>query len=258
MVTPSRRTIRLLRQDFAWRPAFDTALARALLIRVSARELPESLWLHRPGSLVAFGRQDVTTPGYPAAVRATRAAGYEAVERLGGGRAAVFHDGTISFSWTIPQDQPREGIRARYDDLAAIMAGAFRRLGGDARVGEVPGEYCPGDWSVNLDGTSKVMGVGQRVAAGAAHVGGVVVVTGSQRINDVLDPVYRALEIPWDPAATGALAERLPGVTWDQVVAAIEAEFAARHDLVPGTIDDATVALASQLEPEHLSPGGIP
>ena len=40
---------------------------------------------------------------------------------------------------------------------------ALQRLGLDARLGELAGEYCPGEFSVNLAGRSKVMGVGQRV-----------------------------------------------------------------------------------------------
>jgi len=37
------------------------------------------------------------------------------------------------------------------------MAAAFRRLGVDARVGEVSGEYCPGAHSVNARGATKLI-----------------------------------------------------------------------------------------------------
>ena len=63
------------------------------------------------------------------------------------------------------------------------MEDSFRRLGVDARVGEIPGEYCPGAYSVNARGVKKLMGVGQRLVPSAAHVGGVVVVNGANRVQ---------------------------------------------------------------------------
>ena len=56
------------------------------------------------------------------------------------------------------------------------MRTALCSLGVDARIGEVAGEYCPGKYSVNARGATKIMGVGQRLARHAAHVGGVIVV----------------------------------------------------------------------------------
>src|SRR5207244_3727585 len=80
-----------------------------------------------------------------------------------------------------------------------------------ARGGEGPGEYCPGEHSVNARGQVKVMGVGQRLVATAAHVGGVIVVSGAERIRQVLVPVYEALGLTWDPSTVGALADEVPG-----------------------------------------------
>src|SRR3954468_15675311 len=89
-------TLRLLNDSFPDDPVLDTAVSRAVLERVAAGELPETLRLARPGRMVAFGKLDVVGPAYPEAVRAARAGGYEAIERLAGGRAAVFHEGTLS------------------------------------------------------------------------------------------------------------------------------------------------------------------
>jgi lipoate-protein ligase A len=131
------------------------------------------------------------------------------------------------------------------------MAEAFRSLGVDARVGEVPGEYCPGAHSVNARGAVKVMGVGQRVVRRAAHVGGVIVVGGADRVRDVLVPVYEALELRWDPGTAGSLRDEVPGVTWEDAGRAVEDAFSARFQLVGSDIDDETVALARTLEPQH-------
>lgn len=167
----------------------DTALSHATLRLVAKGQTPETLRLHRPAAVVAFGPRDRVAPGFADAVAAARAHGFASVERLAGGRAAVFHAGTIAFSWAIPDPRAREGIRPRFDALAEIVVEAVRALGVDARIGEVPGEYCPGEHSVNARGRTKLMGVGQRIIDGAAHVGGVIVVTDADRIRDVLTPV---------------------------------------------------------------------
>src|SRR5207244_3654868 len=77
-------------------------------------------------------------------------------------------------------------IQSRFDEISRLMAEAFRSLGVDARVGDVPGEYCPGAHSVNARGGTKLMGVGQRIVSRAAHVGGVVVIGGAERVRAVL------------------------------------------------------------------------
>jgi lipoate-protein ligase A len=247
-------TIRLLTEQYPDRPAFDTAVSHALLRGAAAGEVVETLRLHQPGSIVAFGRQDVVSPGYLPAVEASTAAGYEAIERLAGGRAAVFHSGTIAFAWTIPSERPRETIKQRFEALASTLLTAFLSLGADARIGEVPGEYCPGAYSINVSGHHKVMGAGQRIIGRAAHVGGVIVVSGGDRISEVLIPVYQALELQWNPTTSGDLAGTVPGITHQDVMAAIVAEFDRRYGLEDGRIEEATLTRAAALEAGHLSP----
>jgi octanoyl-[GcvH]:protein N-octanoyltransferase len=230
----------------------DTAISRATLDGVAAGRLPETLRVHRPGRVVAFGPRDRVEQGFPHAVAAARERGFGAVERLAGGRAAVFHQGTLAFSWAIPDPSPRDGIRRRFDEVADIMVGALRALGVDARVGEIPGEYCPGEHSVNAGGRTKLIGVGQRVVAGAAHVGGVVVVDDADTVRDVLLPVYEALDLAWDPATVGAVDLEVSGVTWDQVEGAVLTAFGGRFDLDEGRLEPETLALAQDLAPRHL------
>lgn len=247
-----RRQIRVLRDTYPGRPALDIAVSRATLQRV-ARELePESLRLYRPDAVVAFGRRDANAPGYTMAVRAARERGFAAIERLAGGRAAVFHETTLAFAWAIPDASAREHVDQRFDELADIMVAAFRALGIDARVGEVPGEYCPGAHSVNTAGARKLMGVGQRVIRGATHVGGVVIIGGSARIREVLVPVYSALGLDWRPQSVGCLEEEIGPLDAEQVERAILSEFATRYDLLPDTVGAGTRELAEALEPDHL------
>ncbi len=250
------RKIAVVRRAFVDPPALDTAVSRAILLRVAGGELGETFRLHVPGRVVAFGRRDAAAPGYGAAVAAASAAGFRPVERLAGGRAAVFHEGTLAFAWSVPDPDPPQRTRARFAELAEVVEAALRRLGVDARIGEVPGEYCPGEWSVNAGGRVKLMGVGQRLARGAAHVGGVVVVSGAELVRAALRPVYAALGLEWDASAVGAVEEEAAGTTVEVVAQAILGELGRRHGVEPGDLDEATLALAHRLRADHL-PGSV-
>lgn len=232
-------------------PALDVAVSHSTLAAVARGEIEGVFRLHVPGAVVSFGSADRVRPGYPRAVQAARAHGFAAVQRLAGGRAAVFHEQTLAFAWASSEPDPRAGIEDRFGTIAGVMVGAFEDLGIDARIGELPGEYCPGRWSVNVGGRVKVMGVGQRLVRGGAHVGGVVVVDDGERIRDVLIPVYRALQLDWDPRTSGALADRSPGLDNAKVIDAIIARMATRFELVPGELPASVLAAAHGLVPEH-------
>jgi octanoyl-[GcvH]:protein N-octanoyltransferase len=244
----------LLTASFPEDPVLDTAVSRALLERVAAGELPDTLRLARPGPMVAFGKQDAVTPGYAAAAGAARDRGFEAVLRMAGGRAAVFHEDTVELAHASSEEDAIRGIYSRFEATAELLATALRRLGVEAAVGEVPGEYCPGGFSVNARGRTKLGGVGQRLIRGGAHVGAVVVVDGTERARDVLVPVYGELGLDWDPATAGSVAEEAAGASFDSVVVAIRAEYEARYELVEAELDEDTLALARRLAAEHRAP----
>lgn len=250
----TKRTIRLVTEHCDYRPALDTAISRAILQRVSEGSEPETLRLFRPAPVVAFGPQDTRSPGYGEAVRLSRENGFEAINRLAGGRAAVFHEGTLGFAWAIPDNDPRQRVDQRFNEIADIMVKAFKSLGIDARVGEVPGEYCPGRHSVNARGEKKLMGVGQRTILRGAHVGGVIVVNDGNRVRDILVPVYDALGLEWNPETTGSIEDEVGPTQYDAVSRAVIDEFAIRYDLVDGVISSETLPLAESFEAEHLAP----
>ena len=210
-----------------------------MLERVARGELPETFRIGRPGAMVAFGKLDLASPGYAAAAQAARDGGFEAVRRLAGGRAAVFHEHTIAFAWAGRADDTWSGTHERFRNIAGIVERALRRLGVDARVGEVPREYCPGDYSVNARGRTKLAGIGQRLIKGAWHIGGVIVVDEGERVRDVLVPVYEAL----------GRRGRGDGGTWEDGVGALIAEL---PDVEPTPLDATTLAHAERLAPEHL------
>ncbi len=257
--------IQLIETPFADDGYLDTGISAALMRQVSRGEMPATVRLHRTGPILAFGRLDRLRPGYCRAVEIAREHGYEPVERLAGGRAAVFHEGTISFSHAVRADGRSgaySGTRDRFDEMATTVSGGLRSLGLDSRVGEVRGEYCPGEFSVNARGAAKLAGIGQRVIVGGAHVGGVVVVRGAARIREVLTPIYEALEIDWEPATTGSVALELgedddtlpsnePDPLIERAMAAIRAELARSNALEPTELDPSTLTLAAELAPAH-------
>ena len=243
----------MIRHGFPQRPAFGTAVSEAILMRVAGGELPSTLRLHRPGRELAFSKQDRAAPGFESAVRAARAAGFEPVVRLAGGRAAAFHEGTLAFAWASPAQRPVAGTGERFEWLAGVITRALAGLGVDARAGEVPGEYCPGAWSVNARGEVKLAGIGQRLIRGGAHAGGVLVVTGSALLRAALGPVYEALDLDWDPRTAGSVEDEVPGIGVEDAERAILAELGRELELVEATIDSTTLDLAARLEQGHLA-----
>ncbi len=237
--------LRLIRHSFPDQPELSTAVSRTILERVAAGDLPPTIRIHRPGREVAFGRQDLASPRYEAAAEAARAAGFAAVERLAGGRAAVFHEGTIAIARAYADPQPPKRTYARFEEMADLIAATLRGLGVDARVGEVPGEYCPGAYSVNARGKVKLSGIGQRMIRGGAHMGGVVVSSGGQEVARALEPVYEALELEWDPATSGDVSAELgrqvdPG----EIEEALIAELSKAYELIEAELDQETVESA--------------
>lgn len=254
--------LRVIEESFGRDADLGTGVSAALLRRVARGELEPTARLHRTAPILAFGRLDKLHPGYAEAVAIAREHGYEPIERLAGGHAAVFHEGTVSFSLAVPAADAYAGTRPRFEAMAEQIAVALRALGTDARIGEVEGEYCPGAFSVNARGAAKLAGIGQRVIRGGAHLGAVVVVRGARPIRTVLEPIYAALELDWKPETTGSLAlelgegdEPLPLATADplieRTIAALREALARDHELIDAELDDETRALAAELRSDH-------
>jgi lipoate-protein ligase A len=239
--------VRLVRSAAAGSAALELAVSHALLTRVSRGELPSTLRIYRPAPAVAFGKLDTLRPGYPAAVAAARAHGYEPVLRLPGGHAAAYNDASLAIDVVWALEDPVVGTHDRFAEEGERLAGALRALGVDARVGQVPGEYCPGDYSVNARGRVKLVGTAQRLVRGGALLGASIVVGDGPGIRAVLDDVYAALDLPWDASTAGAVDEEVPA-TLDAVEAAV---IAAYEPLQPAELDETTLALARTLEHER-------
>jgi lipoate-protein ligase A len=220
-------------------------------MRVAAGDVPATFRLHRPPRILAFSKQDAASPGFRGAVQAARETGFEPVIRLAGGRAAVYHEETLALSWAVPDRRPSARTEERFRELAGLLADSIREVGVDARVGEVPGEYCPGAWSVNARGATKLAGTGQRLIAGAAHRGAVIVVGNSAGVRGALIGVYEALGLDWDAATAGSIEDEVAGITLERVEDSIFARLGELYELREMPVDRETLALADRLESDH-------
>ncbi|GAB4100186.1 lipoate--protein ligase family protein [Sinomonas halotolerans] len=242
-------------------PAADE-LARAaeLLDEVKRGVRGPTLRLYRPRPTMAFGQRDTRLPGFEAARAASAALGFEPVVRKAGGRAAAYHAGTLIVDHIEPAAEAMVGHRRRFEVFGGLYAQVLRSLGIDARVGEIPGEYCPGEFSVHgvpagarplaaseaalaapgspegatAGGRVKLVGTAQRVVAGAWLFSSVFVVADAAPVRAVLTQVYRALELPFDPATAGAADDLVPNLTVDDVEGALLAMYRAEGALEQG------------------------
>jgi octanoyl-[GcvH]:protein N-octanoyltransferase len=232
-------------------PALDVALPHALLGLVAAGRRGPVLRSYRPRPTVAFGRRDSFLPGFASAAAAARRRGYTPVIRGAGGRAAAYDEGCLVFDEIMPAEDSMAGIQARFSDEAERQAQALRGLGVDARVGEVPGEYCPGAFSVNARGRVKLIGAAQRIVRGAWLLSSVVVVEGAPGLRAVLEDVYAALGLEWDPTTAGGVADEAPGVGVEDVRGVLLADYGRRYELSPAALGEVELARAGDLLERH-------
>jgi hypothetical protein len=170
--------------------------------------------MYRPVPTVGFSRLDTRAGSYSRAVSAAQAHGFDAAVRSPGGRAAAYHRSCLCFELVLPDPGRRSPVEAM-SALGDLVAGVLRQLGVDARVGEVPGEYCPGRFSVNAGGVAKIVGTAGRRIRGGILLGGSIIVADAGPIRAVLAEVYPALGLTVDLVTVAAAAD--VGCTVDNV-----------------------------------------
>ena len=212
----------------------DGAVTRRLAGLVEERRVP-ALRVWTPPRQVAFGRRDAAADGYDRARVAALERGYDPVERRVGGRAVAYTGETVALAHVTPVDGERDGIRSRYREATARLERAVRTLDATVRRGEPDGSFCPGEHSLQADG--KVAGVAQRVRRESALVGACVVAVERDEaaLASVLEPVYDALGVPFDPDSVGSV------------------EGAGGPDDVAAVVDAVEAAFVGDREPELLA-----
>jgi lipoate-protein ligase A len=238
----------LVRDSIRRPPALEVAISHALVERASAGALGAILRIYRPAPTLAFGRLDALRPGFAAAAEAAREHGFEPVVRAPGGHAVAYHEGCIVVDEIIPDRDPIAGMQDRFARSGERLAAALRTLGVDAHVGRIPGEFCPGDYTVSARGRVKLVGTAQRVIRHASLLAASVAVGDGDGLRAVLTDVYAALELEWDPATAGAIGDEVT-MGLDDVERAVIDAYEWR--LEPAALDADTLALARRLEPRH-------
>lgn len=229
----------------------ELALAHALLRRASSGALPEALHLYAPvAPAVVFGRRDTRLPGFAAAVTAAERAGFTTGVRAVGGRVVAYTPRSLVLNVVRHEPHAALALDRRFEGYGERMVAALRALGIDARMGAVPGEYCPGAHSVNARGSVKLVGTAQRVVKGAWLFSLLLPVDDQAPLKDVLTEVHGHLGLPLDPGSVGTVRAEAPGVTLEDVQVAVAGAWglAGADRAVP---DDATLALAAALVGEH-------
>lgn len=195
----------------------DMAAVREGLSPLSSRESFDApglaqLTLVEAAPTAAFSRRDALRPGYPAARDLLAAAGLAPILRPVGGHLAAYGPGSLVLHLWAPHPEPRLHIRERFALLGNAVATAFRGLGVDAAVGRVPGEYCDGEFSVNLAGRAKLVGTGQRIVRSGYLFSAVVMVHSAGSVREPLERAYAQLGLDFDPGTVGCLADGVPDI----------------------------------------------
>lgn len=242
----------VVRQHRTLGAAEDLDFALSMLAAARAGELGPTLRLYRPQPTVALGQRDARLPGFDAAAEACRQQGFAPLVRKAGGRAAAYHQGCLVVDHVEPGPDAVAGSRARFAAFGELFAAALRRVGVNAAVGEIPGEYCPGEFTVH--GTTdagrklKLVGTAQRVVSGAWLFSSVLVVRDAEPLRRVLTGCYSALGLDWNPETAGAAEDaagagpdgggpRAGSVSLDAVEAALLEAYAGYAPLADGNFD---------------------
>lgn len=233
-------------------PVEELAFARILLDSVKAGRRGATLRMYRPAPTLAFGARDRFLPGFAAAIEAARDHGFTPALRSLGGRAAAYHPGSLVIDHIEPSDSFITNTNARFTGFGLDYVDVLRGIGIDARLGEIPGEYCPGEHSVNVAGRIKAIGTAQRVVSGAWLFSSSVVVEDPDPIRAVLTDVESALGVEWNPATGGSISEIHSDITVDAVAEAFAAYYAPAAPRSPLSPTDEELAELAGYAGKHV------
>ena len=171
--------------------------------------------IYRPAPTVAFTTRERHLSGFTRAFAAAADAGFVPLVRRTGGRVAAYDRSCLLVDIVEPP-QERQDHRISFQRVASTIASVLRQLGVEANVGEVPGEYCPGGYSVNARGVVKLVGISQRVSREFRLVSSMIAVDAAPQLSDVLTRVNRELCFEWNPDTFGSAVEENHSLTFEE------------------------------------------
>jgi octanoyl-[GcvH]:protein N-octanoyltransferase len=129
----------------------------------------------------------------------------------------MFDENALAITLIMPHETPHTHTIKRYDVFSNIIAGALKALGIDARVGELPNEYCPGKYSINANDKVKLVGIAQRMNRHCVQMGAIIAVNPSEKVPSAIAEAYGAMGLSFDPATYGSVTGLVPSITYEQV-----------------------------------------
>ncbi|WP_439657382.1 lipoyl protein ligase domain-containing protein [Lentzea sp. HUAS TT2] len=220
----------------------------ALLLRTPNAPWSQLVHIYVPqGPTVAFSGRDLRSPGITEATELARAAGFEPVVRSPGGRMVAYDSGAVVIDHLDSTTDIRHAGASTFAANAESHVRVLRGLGAiDARIGEVEGEYCPGEFSINVGGDTKVVGSAQRVTSTGSLFSTVVQVAVSDRVHAVITDVSKALGYDLRQSSIAGLADYEPALTATEVAAAFVADYRDRLDMIDSELPPEMVAHAAK------------
>src|ERR687889_645054 len=214
-------------------PVQASGYVRTIFDQIAAGDRQATISITPSTRHVGVTRRDTLRPGFAEAVQASYEEGYPVLVRGAGGGATAASKGTFGFSIIRPRGGTRRGVGERYDEAAALVLGAFARLGvKEAQIGEVRDEFCPGDHSIrtgDFENGMKLVGIAQRVTRRATSVGGIVLVWGEGELARVLSRVYASMSLPMRHGSVGSLHRTGSEADVEEVIGAFTEEAKIRY-----------------------------
>lgn len=218
----------------------------ALVLRAPTLLVDELVHIYVPHEpTVAFTARDLRSPSIGRAVAVAQELGFAPVVRSPGGRMVAYDSGSV----IIDHVDRNAGLQAAgpqsFEATAKVHTAVLSGIGvPDVRVGQVAGEYCPGEFSVNLAGAVKVVGGAQRVTPRGALFSTVVQVEMAERVREAIIQVSAALGYELRPSTIGGVSDVTSGVTPAALAAAFHQDYQDRLGLRPGVLPPDLVAMA--------------
>ena len=199
------------------KPQNDISIAPRLLKYSIGKSTGSLARIYRPQRTVAFTSRDISTAGYADAVTQAENLGFSAVKRSPGGRAVAYHEESVVFDLLSHDPNPHKFINERFQAMGEVFIETFARLGINSHLGELPREFCPGKYSVVTDSV-KLVGTAQRVTPGGWLIGASVIVRNVAPVREVLDYVYRSINVDMDPSTVASLNEFDSGISVEDLI----------------------------------------
>lgn len=240
-----------LYRDVIEDPALDIAISRALMDMVAEGFPYDTLRIYQPSPMLALGKLDRLSDGYDHIINYCRQINLQPVIRIAGGRAALFHERSLALAWARRESASQSfNIDDRLEPLNKIYIETLSSFGIDARQGQLEGEYCPGDSTINARGQVKLIGTGQRAVSGCGHLGSVITAEDSLRIAELIEPVYQAMDHPFDRSTCGSVEEEV-GIDLVQLREGLISAFADQYEVVEMKLPLGAFRRARDLIDEH-------